>query len=260
MKNLVIFTVILVSMSLFISCSKNENKIDNDDNVNLPKNAVAQIIEYYQDQNTYDGEIFMIHDFLQTKYTNSTHFSFQGKMPENTNYSSISFNNYSINIQDNSFYASSSIDSINLSNHLQDFFGTANTIQINGLPLISDFYVPFQVTVDFSNDEDFTFVKSNGISFDLDVDENNQNEIVVILFYDDDDVQQGGTYLTKMYVLNSQTRSFTIPSQDLSLFPTNQNDITLYVGCGTREIVQFDGKSFDIEGINITSIPGLTLL
>lgn len=241
---------------IILSCTK-QTDVNNKEN---NKSATSQILGAYQNETIYDGKVFLINDYMiGNKYQgpNST-FSFQGSLPLNSNFSNITFNGYPVTIINNRFSKFSSSDTVNLRGNMSTFFGASNNISIDNKVFFNEFYVPSPIDVDFTNDNDYEFSKQSGISFNMNVDENYQNPIIVVLEYIDENLQAGDIILTKFYILDSQTRSFTIPTEDLSEFPTSQN-LILYVGCGNSNEVNFNNKLYDLEGINITVIPRLRL-
>lgn len=255
MKKTVKFLVFISLIVFFASCSK-----DNDVSDNTSYEGVSSIIEqFYQSDKQPDGKIFMVNDYMQTMYdTFSTSFAFQGYFPEGTAYSNVSYNQYVIPIESNKYYSSNTIDSINLQGNMSHYFGSSNSIKIDGSTFVNDFYVPSPIVVDFPNSNNFTFNKSQGISINFSVDAKNVNPIILVLEYVPDNAVEGDVILTKSYYLDSQIKNFLIPSGDLAEFPSGEK-LILYVGCGNGKLVNFNNKSYNLEGINITYLPHIQL-
>ncbi len=253
MKKEIKLLILLSIIVSFTACNKEKNVVEKQ------SSAKGLIKSYYQDGNSCDGSVLLVNDYMQTKYHRSSYnFSFQGDLADDKHYSNIDINGYSVEfLVNNYFYSSSSMDS-SLSGNLSTYFGAYNHIDIDGSVFTDNFYIPSPVIVSFPKNPDFVFTKSSGIYMSLSPDINNSNPIIIILEYVPDNAVTGDILLTKTYKLSSQISKFTIPSEDLVGFPKGEN-LILYVGCGNGKIVSFDNHNIDLEGVNITYLPGIKL-
>jgi|GEM_PF-6474198 hypothetical protein len=209
-----------------------------------------------------DGRIAMINDGTQTRYGSYTStFSFNGRMPDNSNFSNISFNNYNVDITAQELYASSTIDTPVLRGMKPQFFGSTTSMSINGQNVVSGFYIPKDLEVTFASatgNNSWVFNSSAGISFSWNPDPLNANATVVVLSYTEENAAEGSQVLTKEFIYPAGTNSATISASDLADFPTGQK-IVMYIATGNQQNFNFAGKSYELLGLNITTLPGIML-
>ena len=229
-KTIKVFLAIIITLSV-VSCTKESKETeDSSQSLNLYRSAISIINEHFSNATEVDGRIFIVNDFKQTKYgESSSSFSFQGTFPEGTEYSNFSINDYNTDICENKFFATSSFEEDNLKGRQGDYFGQNCSFMVDGEPLCEDLYIPKQAIVSFPNNSGFIFEKSSGITFELEVDNQNDKPIVVVLQYVSDNLEAGETPVTKSFILESNTNWYNIPSDDLVDFPENEK-LIFYVG------------------------------